>query len=229
MNDKILSVIIYGSRARKDHDNSSDLDICVITKGKIDKKYLDKDVFSIFPKNECKNLEISSYDTDLVNVMLDYGSLFLWHLKNEGEVVYGKNYFDKIIKNLSPYRHHADELHYHFEIFNDLKMAHNILKEPNEFDLSLLFTICRNTCMILSNKFESITFGRLSCYYSAVKLFKNIPLNENAYIYLSKWKNIYERNYNATLELPSLCEYEKLIKCTHDMLQFALNKIPNDV
>ncbi|MBC8461041.1 MAG: nucleotidyltransferase domain-containing protein, partial [Deltaproteobacteria bacterium] len=32
MDSNILSIILYGSRARRDHDKSSDLDICILTK-----------------------------------------------------------------------------------------------------------------------------------------------------------------------------------------------------
>lgn len=230
MNSNVLSVIIYGSHARKDHDDASDLDVCVLTADQVSSEVVKPIILHLIPQQHQSSAEITTYPCETTESMLNYGSLFMWHLKTEGKIVYGERYFNKIIKKLSEYKHHKEELLYHYQILNDIKKSQKLLNEPNEFDLSILFTICRNTCMILSNKFNSQKFGRISCFHAALNLFKDIPLIEETYLYLSDWKNLYERNYHTqhTHTLPTNEKLRKLIENTESLLIFALEKIPND-
>lgn len=225
MNHNILSVIIYGSTARNDNDTNSDIDLCVLTKsrGQHDLRQLD-DIEITYNIHE-KELIPTFYSESVVNSMLEHGSLFLWHLKLEGKVLYGEEYFTKKISTLTPFKSHKDEIIYHSSLFSDLLNSWNCIFIPNEFDLSILFTILRNTCMILSHQVGKPSFGRINSFITAKEAFPDMPMSLEQYIYLSRWKIIYERNTNNKLDLPNRMEYERLLTITEGLLSYALAKI----
>jgi len=222
MDSNIKSIIVYGSHARKDNDINSDYDICVLTQNKQD---IDLDnLREIIGKCESSELNSACYPSDVVDNMLNYGSLFLWHLKLEGKVLFGEDYFTKKIEKLNPFIHHHQEIKYHSQLFEDLLRAWKELTIINEHDLSLLFTIARNTCMILSHKLDKPSFGRLDSFSTAKKLYPDLPLSLNDYLNLEKWKITYERGGLHNYALPGFDEYEKIIKIIKKLLCYAYEK-----
>lgn len=225
MDSNILSIILYGSRARRDHDKSSDLDICILTKerqvGAIGLKEIKEVVAPLQPKK----ITPTCYPDSVVDSMLEYGSLFLWHLKIEGEVLYGEDYFASKVRRLKKFENHQDEIIYHSELFQDFKRAWKHLFIINEFDLSLLFTVTRNTCMVLSHYAGKPSFGRISCFSSVKQLFPKLPMLIDDYLYLSSWKIIYERGLKSQQPLPNLKEYESIILNIENLLKYATETI----
>jgi len=224
MHSNVLSIILYGSHARNDNNANSDYDICIFTK-KLDGQKLTSSEINNLCKNS-QHLQITPiyYQESLVDDMLEYGSLFLWHLKLEGKILFGKKYFLSKIKKLKPFISHHSEILYHKELFSDLNNYLDCIFLPNEFDLSLLFTIARNTCMLLAHKRGNPTFGRLSCYAAAKKLFPDLPIEKKEYLYLSKFKNIYERGTTQKYNLPSESKFKKFIVLIDNLLKYALKK-----
>jgi predicted nucleotidyltransferase len=225
MNPNILSIILYGSRARKDHDKSSDLDICILTKEPQAEEIRHEDIEKVAAQLQAKRITPTCYPDSVVDSMLEYGSLFLWHMKIEGEVLYGEDYFTSKIKRLKIFDKHQDEIRYHSEIFHDLRKAWEILGIINELDLSLLFTISRNTCMVLSHYAGKPEFGRVSCFSSVKQLFPNFPMILDDYLYLSSWKIIYERGLQSQQSLPNLKKYKGLITNIEKLLKYATETI----
>lgn len=221
MDSNILSVILYGSFARNDHDSMSDLDICVLIKDDYKKNIDFDEIKSFVTITPPKIINIISYSSSSIDEMLKYGSMFLFHLKLEGKVLYGKNYFNKIINRLKPFRHHREEILYLLDILNDLLSSYKKMHLPNEMDLAILFTISRNTCMILAHKMNEFIFGRQSCYLSAKTLFPTLPLQYDDYLYLSKWKMIYERCGGPSSDLPNKKDYEKFLNKIERLLIYA--------
>lgn len=224
MNPNILSIILYGSKARNDNDINSDLDLCVLTKGRgeNDLRQIEKSDFLIDLHH--KELTPTFYPESVVNSMLEHGSLFLWHLKLEGKVLYGEKYFSTKLATLKPFKTHKDEILYHSFLFNDLLNSWHSVSIVNEFDLSILFTISRNTCMVLSHLVDKPSFGRIDSFVTAKNMFPDIPMTLDKYMQLSNWKIVYERNVDKKPPLPSPMEYEQLITVTEGLLSYALSK-----
>lgn len=225
MNPNILSIILYGSRARREQDKSSDLDICILTKERQCKEVSLEDIEEVDAQLQPTRITPTCYPDLVVESMLEHGSLFLWHLKLEGEVLYGEDYFASKIKRLKNFENHQDEIKYHSELFQDLRRAWEHLGIINELDLSFLFTVTRNTCMVLSHYAGKPSFGRISCFSSAKQLFPNLPMMLNDYLYLSSWKIIYERGLESQQSLPSLRKYESIILDVENLLKYVTETV----
>ena len=100
MNKDILSIILYGSQARQDNDGLSDIDICLFTKNGRLKDINYEEIESVISNFQSNKTNLTVYPRAVVDLMLESGSLFLWHLKLEGKVVYGEKYFSSIINKL---------------------------------------------------------------------------------------------------------------------------------
>jgi len=221
MISNILSIILYGSQARKDCDDLSDTDICIFVEKRPFKEDNIDELKVLVPHIKIDRANITVYPNDVVDLMASNGSLFLWHLKFEGVVLFGESYFQSKIKNLRKFINHADELSYHSEIYNDLLASWKKIRIINELDLSILFTITRNTCMVLSHFGGKPVFGRTSCFLIAKELFPELPFNIDDYKYLAKWKIIYERDACLNCALPKVKYYEKLIMHVEETLSYA--------
>lgn len=93
MDPNILSIVLYGSRARRDPDKSSDFDVCIFTKVRQDEKIILENIADIVSQLRSQKITPTCYTDSVVNSMLERGSLFLWHLKLEGVILYGEDYF----------------------------------------------------------------------------------------------------------------------------------------
>ena len=223
-NPDILAIILYGSYARKDHSKNSDCDICVFTREnaayRIDQqaiiKYID------FP---AENIEISQYSLKLLDAMLDYGSLFLWHLKDEGRIIYGKKFIEKKFKCLKNFADHKSQLLYYQEIYNDLEKSLLYNELPNELDLSILFTLIRNVCLMLSHKIGLVTFNKLDCFKIVIKNFRRLPFTLDEYTKLLEWKLLYERNIASHKTLPDIKEYKRIVSRVGGAIDYAIKEM----
>ncbi len=186
MDSNILAIIWYGSCARKDHRSDSDCDVCVFTR--TNKPHgLDRAAILKLLNPSVNDIDISTYSLPLLNSMLNYGSLFLWHLKDEGHILYGKRFFERKLKYLEKFTDHGSQLLYYKEIFYDLIKSLSYIELPNEFDLSVLFTIVRNACLILSHKIGFTTFNKLNCFEVVSRHFSGVPLTSDEYRKLASW------------------------------------------
>jgi len=225
MQDNILSIVMFGSTARAEEDAYSDVDVCVITRETTNESEIET-IKSIINDDYClQDVEIVVYSADQFEAMNAYGSLFLWHLKLEGKVLFDRNYFGQVMKRLSVYENHLCELDFHADLLKDVEFSMERLHIVNELDLSQLFTICRNTCMILSHFNQEFAFGRKSAFQSAKRIYNDLPLTEEEYSYLSKWKLRYERSLFDDLELPSIGDVEFLLKKSKELIYFAVGKV----
>lgn len=223
--DNILSIIMFGSTARAEEDAYSDVDVCVITWESTNESEIEA-IKSIIDDNYgLQDTEIIVYSSDQFETMNAYGSLFLWHLKLEGKVLFDRNYFCQVMKRLSVYEKHLCELDFHADLLTDVASSMERLRIVNELDLSQLFTICRNTCMILSHFNKEFAFGRKSAFQSARRIYNDLPLTEEEYTYLSKWKLRYERSLFDDLELPSVDYVEFLLNKCRGLMYFAVGKV----
>jgi predicted nucleotidyltransferase len=223
-NPDILAIILYGSYARKDHSIDSDCDICVFTREKTTYR-IDQETIMKYIDFPAKNIEISQYSLKLLDTMLDYGSLFLWHLRDEGRIIYGKKFIEKKFKCLKKFADHKSQLLYYQEIFNDLRKFLLYSKFPNELDLSILFTLTRNVCLMLSHKIGLVTFNKLDCFKIVMKNFRRLPFTLDEYTKLLKWKLLYERNIDSHNTLPNIKEYKRIISRVGGVIDYAIKEM----
>lgn len=215
----VKAVILYGSYGRGDAVSDSDVDVCVFTSN--ERTSTEEAIRDLVPNLPNEPLNLVVYSQKAVRAMLDYGSLFLWHIKLEGKVLLGREYVKSFMKELKPFVRHHDEIIYHRDLLLDIEDAVNSSWTPNELDLSLLFTISRNTCMILSHKRGEPVFGRYECYKTARRLCPDLPLTSQTFFYLSKWKTIYERTPDPSAKLPDKNDMQRLISETQHLLDYG--------
>lgn len=227
MQDEIASIIVYGSHARGDADSLSDKDVCVITNCYLGENIDDvKKTISVKYHTESEN--ISVYSIEQLQAMLEYGSLFLWHLKIEGKIVYGESYFKSKLNELKPFRKHREEILFYEELISDVDQSTQRYGIINEIDLAQLFTITRNTCMILDHIKGESTFGRKNVFFTAKSIYHDLPLSLEDYDYITKWKLRFERGLYSDITLPSKTKYLKLIENIKNLLRYAIKSISKD-
>lgn len=226
-NSEILSIIIFGSAARGESDAYSDVDVCVITRNILDTSQSDILKKIISEQYTLSSEDVTIYASSQIEDMIEYGSLFLWHVKLEGKILFDVGYFKEAIDKLSRYDKHLSELYYHSELIDDVARSVAIFSVVNELDLSQIFTVCRNTCMILAHYNNEYAFGRNSAFLAASRIYPDLPLTQQEYTDLSKWKLRYERGLYGDINLPSFNEIDNIIRLAKKLLYFAIEKVSN--
>ena len=190
----VVAIVLFGSHARNDSDDYSDKDIFVLCSCtdmlelmKIKKKFTKLSAGS--------SLGVCCYRRIDAEAMANIGSLFMWHLKLQGRVVFSKRHIlEDVLEKLQPYRRHKEDLRYYGELLADVIDSYEKRSMLSEFDMSVLFTIARNTCILLCHSLGNPKFGRSNAYLYALSVYKEIfPLDDWVYPFLCSQKLLYER------------------------------------
>lgn len=222
-NKNVDAVIQYGSSARGDSSEDSDIDFFILLH-----KYKESD--SIRIKEILRNkftdqiLDISIYESERFNLMIEHGSLFLWHLKIEGEKWYTSNYFDEQMLELAEFKGSIEDLITYNKIFNST--VRSIEKNGvNFFDLSILATLARNTLIIACYNFGNKEFGKLQVYQTCSQYYnEQLPMKFENYNELNNYRLYYSRNTPIS-ELPSDIKVKEYILEVKSLIKFILNEI----
>jgi hypothetical protein len=190
----VLTVVEFGSAARGDDDEHSDIDLFIMCRDMPAENIIEL-------RNKCVRpgigsaMNVSAYKQADVLEMAGSGSLFLWHLKLEGRVVFSKGgIFQNIVAKLRAYNGYEKNFKLYLQILGDVKESFDRRRTLNEFDYALLFTLARNTCMQLCMRHGSPEFGRKSVYIRAKEICGGALLMDEAlYDHLFGWKTWYER------------------------------------
>ena len=156
------SIYLYGSVARGENDDDSDCDLFVCIDDCSDQELLTLREAAL--EWEQKYLcEFAFYQMHKLYDMQCKGSYFLWHIKQEGILLYKRNnLFDNILLELPPYTDTKMDLIEYGEILEDIKNSIAIDTSTIDYDLSVLATIARNTCISCCYLMGSMDFGRKS-------------------------------------------------------------------
>ncbi|XQY92502.1 nucleotidyltransferase domain-containing protein [Metabacillus sp. HB246100] len=205
----LLSVVLFGSTARDDGDEFSDVDIFLlvedITQDRIN-VIVDK-LQNILPY---KDIGVSIYTNKIYNQMCLEGSMFIWHLKIEGKIIYSKKDLS-LFNNLQPFKNFNKNFITYENLYKQVKNSLN-LNGVNNFDLSQLFFICRNICLLTCFRLGHPTFGRLSVFSKLVDILGDSPLDWENYIYLSKWRLNYTRAVGYKIDFPTNVELNNILE-----------------
>ena len=208
----VRGAILYGSRARGDSDSFSDTDIAVFADDCPFKEIqaLRAQLASILG---CGVHNLSMYTSRKVDSMLARGSLFLWHLKLEGRPLFSRaRYLERIFARLRPYSRHRQDLAYYDALLEDIRNNLEEFRLVNEFDLALLFTVLRNSCMVICHRGGKPAFGRQDVFEVAKIILKDkLEIDPSTYNYLAGWKLWYNRAVPPRRSLPSQEDMSRLI------------------
>lgn len=220
----ILAVLEFGSTARGEADEYSDRDICIV----IDKLTSTIDqVVEIGSNqvgiNELEETEFIIYEDSALGHMLEKGSLFLWHIKLEGKVLLGEDYFSSKICMLKEFNNYEGKFEHYYSMYKDLEESIKIIPIITTFDFSVLFTIVRNLSILVCFKLRRPAFGREDAFIKVKDHYGDIGLNLQEYQNLLKCKLSYERGFN-------LIAHEKLdvlvyLKKVKDYIDFVKEKL----
>ncbi len=189
--DNINAVMLFGSWARGENDGYSDMDILIVTEKVVQNKY------KLYKDNCILNEKwLSVYTKGSLLRLKRYSSLFLWHLKMEGIILYQKDGFlGKLLEQLPVYTKTPDDLEQYQCICNDIE---DIITKENctyEYELALLAAIIRNTCIAYCYGHGKMIFGRNSPI--------EYVLNKNPLFTLESYQELYR--YRSEFQLTKKC------------------------
>ncbi|KGR91884.1 hypothetical protein CD30_02970 [Ureibacillus massiliensis 4400831 = CIP 108448 = CCUG 49529] len=203
-------VIIYGSMARNEADNNSDIDIFALVEDSLTEFEKEKVIDKICSLISSKEVNVSLYTKEVFNKMSKDGSLFLWHLKKEGKYLFNKNNEDIFI-NLANFDAYQKNMELYRDLFNSVQESFDE-NGINSYDLSMLFFLCRNMSILTCFRIGKPNFGRYSAYETLIKYLNYEPISYLDFIYLSKWRIDYTRGIEEELVYPTRDELIKIIK-----------------
>lgn len=220
--DNVLGIVLYGSMARKDEDLSSDIDNLILVKD-IDSEKLLKFKRKLANRYITVNESLSVYRISDFLSMAQSGSLFMWHIKLQGKIVFSRdNIVEKILADLKPYGKYAYDIEIYSKLLKDVEDSLKIYNICNEVDLALLFTLVRNICILLCFKHGTPKFGRSNAYLKAKSIFGNkFPISDWMYAELCAWKLWYERAIAIQERQISKVPINQMVNNTHNLINFA--------
>lgn len=208
--DGIEVVMIYGSLARNETDENSDIDIFVLVKDSLEEESKQEIIHKISSSCKEKEINVSLYTVKIFDQMLSDGSLFLWHLKTEGKYIYSSINTD-IFLRLNSFNGYVKNFNLYKILFQRIKKS--FLKNGvNSYDLSMLFFICRNISILICFKINKPNFGRHSSYRTVIDYLNYEPLKYSDFIYLSNWRMDYTRGIKEDLIYPKNDEVLMIIE-----------------
>ena len=181
---------VFGSDARKESNEHSDVDILAIS----DVAILPTTTVDRLHRIFGENLDIAHYSYRGLKVLTDQGSLFAWHLRHEGIPIFRKkNRLAKMLADMKPYTGHLD----------DLKVLATVLEEamvslPGRsafyFDLGVVATVIRNVSIIMHNLVGNYDFSpKAPMALSTVPDVPRCPISERDYAFLQSCRRATER------------------------------------
>ena len=158
---KDRAVLLYGSHARGDADEISDVDVLVIGQEQLEPQ----EVATLLSAACRGTLHISHYRWDELEAMSEYGSLFLHHIAAEAKAIRyeGKSQerLTKVLASLRPYQLAARDLSAFRTTVCDVEIGLRAGLPPC-FELAVLGGVARHASVLGCYLAGSPTFGRNS-------------------------------------------------------------------
>lgn len=219
----IREIYLFGSVARGDQDEQSDVDILIV----IDN--CSEDDYIRYKKNYASILQIpiswiSLYREKKILKMHERGSYFLWHLKQEGKMLYSKeNELKKLFTTLPRYRGMKKDIEEYQQILDDVKEESYNEYLCIEYELSVLASLVRNTCIMLSYLNNRFDFSRnLVVEYCIDKYKIDISLEEYKVLYQYR---SYETGKISEVAKGKIDDINKWAKVEQQLLDIAEKEV----
>lgn len=185
----VEAVCLFGSVARGDFDTYSDIDLLIVINDCCEEELI------LIKEQIASELDmpyhwLSVYRRSSLKDLFNYGSYFLWHVKTEGKVLYSRSGFlERILKELPPYTKTKDNLLEYLAVCRDIRSS--IIQDSLTYmyELAVLASIARNTCIALSFLFGKLEFGRYSCVIVCREILgEQFPFSINEYSQLYNYR-----------------------------------------
>ncbi|HEC11870.1 MAG TPA: hypothetical protein ENI80_01215 [Acidiferrobacteraceae bacterium] len=209
----LKQVWLFGSYARGESDLSSDIDILYVAE--TDCTDLVISVVSEM-KMPQKRVDLSHYTREGIAGLVTRGSLFAWHLREEGKPLYEANsWLGDLFTTMPKYDNHIEDLKVLMQLVKETGESLDTSKSTVIFDAGVLSTVIRNTCIILTNYLGATDYSpyapqKLACLEPSLKM----PISSSEYVHLLKCRHISERGASVEgmhIDLFALREYVRRI------------------
>ena len=221
--NNIREIYLFGSVARGEQDEQSDVDILIVIDNCSEEDYIK------YKKNYASILQIpvswiSLYRIKKILKMYEKGSYFLWHLKKEGKMLYTKeNELAKLFVTLPRYRAMRNDIKEYQQILDDVKEERYNKYLCVEYELSVLASLVRNTCIMLSYLNDRFDFSRnLVVEYCIDKYKIDISLKEYKILYQYR---SYETGKIKEVTQGKIDDLNKWIKVEKQLLDIAEKEV----
>ena len=215
----VREVYLFGSFARGDYDQNSDVDILIVIDDCSETEYVKlKDCFA-----SVLNIPISwisVYRISKILKMYDNGSYFLWHIKKEGKIIFSReNQLEHLLCTLPQYKNVFRDLNEYNEILQDVIIETENKNICIEYELSIIASLVRNTCIAIAYMNGNMDFGRNSVVmYCFSKYGINIELQEYEELY--KYR-LYQTGKIAKVPKGNMNLLNKWIETENVLLEIA--------
>ena len=177
----IVAIIEYGATARDDADEYSDRDICVFSED-VEECAIEEIRLVVSQRFSTEAKSVSCYRLSTVDAMVCGGSLFLWHLRLEGKVLFDPDGIAaEALGALPPYTHFRRDVERFRGVFDDVAEEYVSTGTLSVFELHVLSVVTRNLCMLLTVRAGRPAFGRRSVYLAARTLYPQLPLSDQVW------------------------------------------------
>lgn len=221
---EIKLVMLFGSYARNDNDENSDIDIFVLIDDCNFDNYIKlKNLIANYLQLPLDYLSI--YTKQGIELLKNKGSYFLWHLKLEGILIYSdENEFDILFNNLKKYFSAKRDLIEYKQICEDI-----ICNKRNDFfdkayDLSVIASLIRNTCIAICYCFEKYYFDKIKSVNFVKSLMgDDFPFSIEEYLIIYSYR--INKNRNITDDLIEFSNHDiiKSAKNTLSIINYGLD------
>lgn len=222
---KIDAIFLYGSSITKEKNEDSDIDVLIVVQYELQDRDEEKILKVISSIYDSQKLDISIYDKNKFQNLLNSGALFMHHLKNEGLLIYSstdktKEYY---FNNLKEFKGLAEDVLLYKRMLIKTKASIG-LNGVNYFDLCILSMITRNTLTLLNYKQckEKCKFGK-SEVFKSIKNSK-LKLEFKEYCKLLEYRSNFRRGL-PKVELPNIADLQLIFKKVEELVCYAIKEI----
>jgi hypothetical protein len=162
----VHGVVLFGSQSRGDADMGSDTDIAIFADAASAEDLVR--IKGNIGSNSGTAANLSVYSLTTAEDMAADGSLFLWHLKLEGKILFQRDHwFDMLLDHLSAYSYVKAErdLDTFAKVLDDVGSSLRRGTSTILFECATLFSVLRSLGMIASALSGDYCFGRLEPIY----------------------------------------------------------------
>lgn len=201
-NDNIETIALFGSYARGDADDTSDIDIFVLINDCSEQEFI-KQKKGIVKSLDVPSDWVSVYRLSSVKEMYKYGSYFLWHLKTEGKILFSRTgILEKTLATLPQYVRVEQDLNDYLTICSDIQQSLSEDASTILYEMAVMASLVRNTCIALAYINGRMAFGRTYPVIIAKELIGDeFPFQIDEYNVLYKYRIHYIRGKNVASSL----------------------------